>query len=88
VRPEEIPFEFMMNALRLNAGFPVALFEERAGVPLTAILRELENAERRGLIERDHARIAPTPRGRRFLNDLLQLFLAPEKHVQHPVTEP
>jgi len=75
VRPEEVPFEFMMNALRLNAGFPAALFEERAGLPLTAILRELENAERRGLIERDHVRIAPTPLGRRFLNDLLQIFL-------------
>ena len=75
VRPREIPFEFMMNALRLNAGFAAALFEERAGLPLTAILRELENAERRGLIERDHVRIAPTLLGRRFLNDLLQLFL-------------
>jgi oxygen-independent coproporphyrinogen-3 oxidase len=75
VRPEEIPLEFMMNALRLNAGFAAALFEERAGLPLTAILRELENAERRGLIERDHVRIAPTLLGRRFLNDLLQLFL-------------
>jgi len=68
-------FEFMMNALRVNAGFPAALFEERAGLPLTAILRELNEAERRGLIERDHARIAPTPLGRRFLNDLLQIFL-------------
>jgi len=75
VRPEEIPLEFMMNALRLNNGFPATLFEERAGLPLTAILRELDEAERRGLIERDHARIAPTPLGRRFLNDLLQLFL-------------
>jgi len=75
VRPEEIPLEFMMNALRLNNGFPATLFEERAGLPLTAILRELENAERRGLIERDHVRIAPTPLGRRFLNDLLQIFL-------------
>ena len=88
VRPEEIPLEFMMNALRLNAGFAAALFEERAGLPLTAILRELEEAERRGLVERDLARIAPTPLGRRFLNDLLQLFLAPEKHVPHPVAEP
>ncbi len=81
VRPQEIPFEFMMNALRLNAGFAAALFEERAGLPLTAILRELENAERRGLVERDHARIAPTPLGRRFLNDLLQLFLREKASV-------
>jgi putative oxygen-independent coproporphyrinogen III oxidase len=88
VRSEEIPFEFMMNALRLNAGVPAALFEERTGLPFTVALRELDNAERRGLIERDHLRIAPTPLGRRYLNDLLQLFLAPEQHVPHPVAEP
>ncbi|HEX9685376.1 MAG TPA: radical SAM family heme chaperone HemW [Burkholderiales bacterium] len=88
VGPEDVSFEFMMNALRLNAGFPVALFEERTGLPLAAILRELEDAERRGLIERDHARIAPTPRGRRFLNDLLLLFLAPKQQVPHAVTQP
>jgi len=70
-----VGFEFMMNALRLNEGFPARLFEERAGLPLTAVLRGLEEAGRRGLIERDHERIAPTPLGRRFLNDLLQIFL-------------
>jgi oxygen-independent coproporphyrinogen-3 oxidase len=72
----EIGFEFMMNALRLTEGFAVRLFEERAGVPLTAVLERLRAAERRGLIERDPARVRPTPLGRRFLNDLLQSFLA------------
>ena len=71
----EIGFEFMMNALRLNDGFAAALYEERAGLPLTTVLKGLEEAERRGLIVRDHARIAPTTLGRRFLNDLLQIFL-------------
>jgi oxygen-independent coproporphyrinogen-3 oxidase len=75
VAAAEIPFEFMMNALRLNDGFAVALFEERAGVPLTTVLPALDEAERRGFIERDHQRIAPTELGRRFLNDLLQIFL-------------
>jgi oxygen-independent coproporphyrinogen-3 oxidase len=88
VPPDEVPFEFMMNALRLNAGISLALFEERTGLPLTVILRELEDAERRGWIERDHSRVAPTLRGRRFLNDLLLLFLAPKKHVPDPVTQP
>lgn len=74
-----VGFEFMMNALRLNGGFPASLFEERAGLPLAAVVRELDAAERRGLIARDHARIAPTPLGRRFLNDLLQIFLKPEQ---------
>ena len=77
VGAESVGFEFMMNALRLNEGFPSRLFEERAGLPLAAVLRGLEEAERRGLIERDHQRIAPTRLGRRFLNDLLQIFLGP-----------
>jgi oxygen-independent coproporphyrinogen-3 oxidase len=71
----EIGFEFMMNALRLTGGFPLVLFEERVGVPLTVVLKQLAAAEQRGLIERDHQRVAPTPLGRRFLNDLLQIFL-------------
>ena len=64
-----------MNALRLNDGFALALFEERAGVPLTAVLPALDRAERRGLITRDHERVVPTELGQRFLNDLLQIFL-------------
>jgi oxygen-independent coproporphyrinogen-3 oxidase len=75
VSTRELGFEFMMNALRLTEGFEVGLFAERAGVPLNAVLRELDEAERRGLIARDHRRVAPTPLGRRFLNDLLQIFL-------------
>ena len=71
----DIGFEFMMNALRLNGGFDVPLFAERAGVPLTRVLKPLEAAEQRGLITRDHLRIAPTLTGRRFLNELLQIFL-------------
>ncbi len=68
-------FEFMMNALRLNGGFDLRLFAERAGVPLTSVLKPLQAAEQRGLITRDHQHLAPTLLGRRFLNDLLQLFL-------------
>jgi coproporphyrinogen III oxidase-like Fe-S oxidoreductase len=75
VAANEIGFEFMMNALRLKRGFPSALFEERTGMPLTAVLKELDAAERRGFITRDPLRTAPTALGRRFLNDLLQLFL-------------
>ncbi len=75
IAAREIGFEFMMNALRLDEGFPLTLFEERAGLPLTAVLRSLATAEQRGLITRDHLRVAPTALGRRFLNDLLQIFL-------------
>jgi len=70
-----LPGEFMMNALRLTAGFPLTLFEERTGLPRTAVLAPLDEAERRGFLIRDHERVTPTERGRRFLNDLLALFL-------------
>ncbi len=73
---DELAFEFMMNALRLNGGFDSVLFQERTSLPLLAIRRELEQAERRGLLMRDHQRIAPTQLGQRFLNDLLEIFLA------------
>lgn len=75
VPADELGFEFMMNALRLNAGFPVALFQAQTGLPLQAIKCPLQAAEARGLITRDQERIQPTSLGQRFLNDLLQLFL-------------
>jgi oxygen-independent coproporphyrinogen-3 oxidase len=71
----EIGFEFMLNALRLTDGVPVALFAERTGFPLTLVQKALDEAERRGLIARDHQRIRPTPLGQRFLNDLQAIFL-------------
>ena len=75
VSAKELPFEYMMNALRLTDGFAVREFGERTGLPVSAVEQALNEAERRGLITRDHLRIAPTERGRLFLNDLLQLFL-------------
>lgn len=71
----DLPFEFMMNALRLTQGFPLAMFEERTGLSLSAVLKPLDAAERDGLIERDHVQVRPTLLGRRFLNELLQRFL-------------
>ena len=71
----ELAFEFMMNALRLNEGFDSALFQERTSLSLITIRRELEEAERRGLLTRDHQRIMPTQLGQRFLNDLLEIFI-------------
>jgi putative oxygen-independent coproporphyrinogen III oxidase len=74
----ELPFEFMLNALRLVEGFPVTLFEERTGVSLSIIKNQLNKAETQGLLERDWQRMRPTPKGQRFLNELLALFLADE----------
>jgi oxygen-independent coproporphyrinogen-3 oxidase len=72
---KELPFEFMMNALRLNEGIPTALFTQHTGLPLAACEAGLKSAEEKGLIERDMHSLRPTPQGRRFLNELLVLFL-------------
>jgi oxygen-independent coproporphyrinogen-3 oxidase len=72
---QDLPFEFMMNALRLLDGVPLQLFTERTGVPLTAALAPLEEARDRGWVVRDYRQLRPTVAGQRFLNDLLQLFL-------------
>jgi len=70
-----LPFEFMMNALRLADGFPPALFEARTAQPLSNILPKIRAAEAEGLLEVGPERIAPTLKGRRFLNVLLERFL-------------
>jgi oxygen-independent coproporphyrinogen-3 oxidase len=75
LRRRDLPFEFMMNALRLTEGFDPRLFPERTGLPLAQIEAELGLAKARGLIERGPDRIRPTLAGQRFLNELLQLFL-------------
>ena len=72
----DLPFEFMMNALRLIEGVPAALFEERTGLPLIVCSAALDRAHAQGLLERDATRLRPTLSGQRFLNDLLTLFLA------------
>ncbi|HEU4646185.1 MAG TPA: radical SAM family heme chaperone HemW [Burkholderiales bacterium] len=75
IASRELPFEFMLNALRLVHGVPVERFEERTGLALAAVARKLAAAEEQGLLEGDPRRIRPTRRGRLFLNDLLQFFL-------------
>jgi len=71
----ELGFEFMLNALRLTGGFEPNLFAERTGLTLNAIEKQLNAAEEKGLLYRDHKLIRPTELGRRFLNDLQQMFL-------------
>ncbi len=76
VARDDVGFEFMLNALRLTDGVPAALFAERTGHPLSLVARPLAEATRRGLLEPDPGLIRPTPLGRRFLNDLMEMFLA------------
>lgn len=71
----DLPFEYMLNALRLKDGFGLQQFSERTGLAITAIQNGLEEAERKGLIERDFSRVKPSLRGFDFLNDLQSLFL-------------
>jgi len=75
VSEADLPFEFILNALRLIDGFEIALFQRRTGLALAAVEQPLAAAEARGLVERDHATVRPTAKGQRFLNDLLALFL-------------
>ncbi|WP_300456551.1 radical SAM family heme chaperone HemW [Accumulibacter sp.] len=76
VDPADLPGEFMMNALRLIDGFAAPLFATRTAWSLRSIEKQLQQAEKEGLLERRGEHIAPTDRGRRFLNRLLQGFLA------------
>ena len=71
-----LPFEFMLNALRLREGFELSRFVERTGLPLSAIAAPLAEAQTRGLIEQAGGWLKPTPRGFDFLSDLQSLFLA------------
>ncbi len=75
VRARELPFEFMLNALRLTDGVPAAWFVERTGLSTLAIARTVQRAVQRGLLEPDPTRYRATALGARFLNDLQQMFL-------------
>ena len=75
VARKELPFEFMLNALRLKEGVTLTQFLERTGLPPSSIAQGLQTARGRGLLTSDPARIEPTERGFDFLSDLQQLFL-------------
>jgi putative oxygen-independent coproporphyrinogen III oxidase len=72
----DLPFEYMLNALRVTGGFKLQDFCDRTGLAITAIQKGLDEAQRKGLIERDFVHVKPTVRGMDFLSDLQSLFLA------------
>ena len=76
VSRQDLPFEYMLNALRLREGFVLADYADRTGLALSSIQHGLQEAERLGLIERDLHRAWPTERGFDFLSDLQALFLS------------
>jgi len=75
VATEQLPFEFMLNALRLNAGFALDDFAARTGLPTEAIAPTLADARSRGWLECENGRVRATELGQRFLNDVIGLFL-------------
>ena len=75
---EDLPFEFLMNALRLTDGVELKLFSERTGLSMTALQDGLSEARQRGLLFDDPQRLAASAQGQLFLNDLLQIFLDAE----------
>ncbi len=84
VAPEQLPFEYMLNALRLCAGFELADFERCTGIAREALAQPLAQARARGWLTGQGDRVAPTELGRRFLNDVIALFLpdAPRRKSQ------
>lgn len=73
--PQELPFEFMLNALRLKSGVEIGLFSAHTGLPITAILPTLKQLEQRGLLNLEGGRLRTTELGWRYLNDVLESFL-------------
>ncbi|WP_286695249.1 radical SAM family heme chaperone HemW [Spongiibacter sp. UBA1325] len=71
----DLPFEFMMNALRLRGGVESALYSQRTGLPLAAIAPTLERLQARGLLIDDPQRIACSERGFAFIDSILSEFL-------------
>ena len=71
----DLPFEFLMNALRLTDGVALKLFSERTGLPVSSLQAGLQQARQRGLLSADPERLTPSPQGQLFLNDLLHIFL-------------
>jgi oxygen-independent coproporphyrinogen-3 oxidase len=76
VARDDLPFEYMLNALRLKEGFSLTDYMARTGLAMTSIQKALAQAETKGLIARDLNRVWPTERGFDFLSDLQELFLA------------
>ena len=71
---EELPLEFMMNAMRLNNGIPKQFFSERTGIPLEDIQLTLDKLKKLKLMEHNISSLSPTEKGHKFLNNLLEVF--------------
>jgi len=75
IEPEDMPFEFMMNALRLNEGVPAQFYKERTGYELDKIQAKLDSLRQRHLFSENTEQLACTAHGHLFLNSVLEEFL-------------
>jgi len=75
VTAAELPFEFMMNQLRLTEAFDISRFSQTTGIPVTAIVKPLQIAKNKGLLAQNNEQWQVTELGHRYLNDLLEMFL-------------
>ncbi len=75
INNDELPFEFMLNALRLYQDIPVNLLETRTGLSIHTISTQLNIAQTKGLLQWDSTKICPTELGQRFYNDLCGIFI-------------
>ena len=73
---EDLPFEFMLGALRLLNGVPTQMFNERTGLSIHQIAKAIEKALQKKLLDEDPARLKASDLGIRYLNDLQELFLS------------
>lgn len=76
INTEDLPFEFMLNALRLTSGVETSSFSERTGLPLSVLSKALNEACQKGLLDENPKNLKPTALGLRYLNDLQALFLS------------
>ena len=75
ISANELPFEFMLNVLRLTNGVDTATYGERTGLPLSTISRGIEESCKKGLLDQNPSKLKPTDQGLRYLNNLQEIFL-------------
>ena len=75
IQAEDLPFEFMLNALRLTDGVDTSTFSERTGLPLSMISKGLDEASKKGLLDNNPSKLKATDQGLRYLNNLQEIFL-------------
>lgn len=72
---KDLPFEFMLNTLRLTDGVDTVTFSERTGLPLSVVSKGLNEASKKGLLDSDPNKLKATEQGLRYLNNLQEMFL-------------